>query len=164
MTFDLQARACLGGPVADEIQLIVPNGELETLLGMFIDSNLANGAGPFFNATLGLYQNGFVPSPTFNQTLGSDIQECNFTGYSRSANLTFSVVGFDDGGNVVCVADAPTPFHATADDNQTIQGCFLAEGGDANTVIAAGQITPAIGVTAGLLIPGTVTLQIGNSE
>lgn len=158
---DIQMRACLGGPVGDEVQLIVNNDFLKTFLGDIVSANLGtNLPGPAFNATLGLYQNGLVPDVN---TTFADLVECNFTGYSRSSNLTFSTVGFDDQGNVICVADAPTPFHATASDNQTVQGAFLATAADANVAIAAGQVTPPIGITSGLLIPATVTLQMGNS-
>lgn len=161
MAFDIQARACIGGPATDEIQLVINNATLLELMGDLVSSNLGtNLPGVFNNCTFGLYQNGFVPDENFSF---SDLTECNFTGYSRSANLTFSVAGFDDAGNVVAVADIPTPFHATADDNQTIQGCFLCTNADANIALAAGQISPALNVMNGTLYPATCTLQIGNS-
>lgn len=162
MPFDIQARACIGGPATDEVKLIVNGPTLTTLVGDLVSANLGVAPPGIFNgATFGAYQNGLIPDE--NTTFG-DLVECNFTGYSRSANLTFSPAGLDDQGNHVVVADMPDAWQCTGDTDQQIQGVFLSPNDDANVALAAGALDTPISLANGTLVPGTVTLQVGNSD
>ena len=162
MAFDIQARAAIGGPAPDDVQLVLNTPTLQEILGDIVSANLGtNLPGPFFNCTFGLYQNGLIPD---ENTTFEELIECNFPGYSRSDALTFSGVGLDDQGNIVVVADVPDAFQCTGDpDSQQVRGCYIATAGDANVTLGAAALADAIDLANGTLIPATLTVQIGNS-
>lgn len=162
MSFDIQGRACIGGPSTDEVKLTVNGPTLGVLAGDLVSGNLGtNVPGLFNNCTFGAFQNGLIPD---EGTEFSDLVECNFPGYTRSANLTFSAAGLDDRGNHVVVADMPDAWQCTGDTDQEIRGVFISPNADANATLAAGALTDAISLANGTLVPATVTLQVGNSD
>lgn len=159
--FDLQAKVALGGSRGDEVKMVVTGALLGTLVGQLVDSNLANGTGAFFDAKVGFYQNGLVPD---ENTDFADLVESNFTGYDRSANVTFSPAGLDESGHHVTVGDVPVPFQCTGDTDQQIMGVFLSPADGSNVTLASGSLDTPISLANGTLIPVTVVLQVGNSD
>lgn len=58
--------------------------------------------GPWNGAIIGLYKNNIVPTP---RTTLAELDEADFTGYTRSAAITWSAVGQNIEDQAICLSD-----------------------------------------------------------
>lgn len=126
------------------------------LLSAIARLTAAIGAAPLLAPTFHLYQNDFTPD---ENTLLTDLVECDFTGYVAVA-VAFGAVGID--GNGLAVAPAAVSWTTTDAVSQPAYGIFVK--GSTGLLVCAGRLddAPYIFTPVGKQLNGTVLFGLSN--